>query len=410
VTALQRVLLTCFILGLGFSITLSEAALGALTILWLWRLRDREYCRRTAWPLAAPIIVFSAITVLSALLSGHPGSSLLASKGLLLTFALYVTADALRGSAEADRMLSALAIVAAVDALLGLLQVGLCPQPEPAAGFARWFFHRCDRARAAFSIYMTLAGVLNLVLLATVPRLLPGQRTHGWSIPVWLLTLGGLAATLTRGAWMGFAAGVLAFLPVTRRGRWLLMGGLLVVAAAALAGPAHLSRRVASMTDPNDPTVRERGYMWRSAVAMWKDNPWLGLGPGGVKREFRRYVVPEAVKRQTGHVHNTPLQILVERGVLGLAAWLWIWLAFYSRAILLLRQLPSAGRDWALVAGGIAAVTGFLVGGLAEYNFGDAEVVLVAWTLMALPFVVGRAGDEARLRGAEGGDPTARPI
>jgi O-antigen ligase len=164
------------------------------------------------------------------------------------------------------------------------------------------------------------------------------------------------------------------------------------------------------MTDPNDPTVRERGYMWRSALAMWKDNPWLGLGPGGVKREFRRYVVPEAVKRQTGHVHNTPLQILVERGMLGLAAWLWIWLAFYARVIALLRKLPSPGRDWALVAGSFAAVTGFLVGGLAEYNFGDAEVVLVAWTLMSLPFVVGRSGDEARLRGAEGGDPTPRSI
>jgi O-antigen ligase len=258
---------------------------------------------------------------------------------------------------------------------------------------------------------MTLAGILNLVLLATVPRLLPGQGAHVWSLPAWLITLGGLLATLTRGAWMGFAAGVLAFLPVTRKGRWLLVGGLLVLAAAALAGPSHLSRRVASMADPNDPTVRERGYMWRSALSMWRDNPWLGLGPGGVKREFRRYVVPEAVKRQTGHVHNTPLQILVERGTLGLATWLWIWLAFYARAISLLRQLPGAGREWALVAGSLAAVTGFLVGGLAEYNFGDSEVVLVAWTLVSFPFVVERAQGEARVRGARGGGgPSVGPI
>ncbi len=116
------------------------------------------------------------------------------------------------------------------------------------------------------------------------------------------------------------------------------------------------------------------------------------LAPGGVKREYWRYVVPEAVKRQTGHVHNTPLQILVERGVIGLAAWLWIWLGFYAHTIALLRRLPADARhEWALVAGSLAAVTGFLVGGLAEYNFGDSEVVLVAWTLVALPFVVERA-------------------
>jgi O-antigen ligase len=391
VAAPQRVLLACFVLGLGFSITLSEATLVLLTLHWLWRLRDREYRRRASWPLAAPVMAFSAVTVLSALLSRHPGASLLDSKLLLLVLALYVTADALPGSEAADQLLSALALVATAAAVMGLFQVGLCPQPEPHGGLAQWFFHRCDRARAAFSIYMTLAGVLAIVLLATLPRLLPGPGFRAWFMPAWLITLAGLAATLTRGAWVGFASGVLAFLPLARRGRFILAGGLLVVAAAALAGPAQLSRRFASMADPNDPTVREREYMWQSALAMWREHPWLGHGPGGVKREYSRYALPEAVKRRTGHVHNTPLQVLVERGAFGLAAWLWIWIAFYSRVIAVLRRLPAdAGRARALVAGSLAAVTGFLVGGLAEYNFGDSEVVLVAWTVMALPFVVER--------------------
>jgi hypothetical protein len=30
------------------------------------------------------------------------------------------------------------------------------------------------------------------------------------------------------------------------------------------------------------------------------------------------------------------------------------------------------------------------VGGLSEYNFGDSEVVMVAWTIAALPWVVAR--------------------
>jgi O-antigen ligase len=391
VSAPQRVLLACFILGLGFSITLSEATLALLTLLWLWRLRDREHRRSASWPLAAPVMAFSGVTVLSALLSGHAGASLLDSKRLLLILALYVTADALPGPEAADQLLSALGAVAAAAALMGLLQVGLC-RPEPGGGLAGWFFHRCDRARAAFSIYMTLAGVLSLVLLATLPRLLPGPGFRAWCLPAWVIILGGLAATLTRGAWLGFASGVLAFVPMVRRGRWLLVGGLLLLALAALAGPAALSRRFASMADPNDPTVREREYMWQSALAMWKQHPWLGHGPGGVKREYSRYALPEAMKKRTGHVHNTPLQMLVEGGAIGLGAWLWMWLAFYARAIALLRRLPAnAGRARALVSGSLAAVTGFLVGGLAEYNFGDSEVVLVAWTIVALPFVVERA-------------------
>jgi putative inorganic carbon (HCO3(-)) transporter len=394
VTASHRILLACFVLGLGLSITLSETSLLLLTLLWLWRLRDRDQWRKASWPLAAPVLAFSGVTLLSVLLSGHPGESLLASKGLLLALALYVTTDALPDARAADQLLSSLLAVAMVAAVMGLLQVGLCPKPPPSGGLAGWFFHRCDRARGGFSIYMTLAGVLNLVLLSTLPRLLPGPGFRGWSVPAWVVTLGGLAATLTRGAWVGFASGVLALLPVARRARWLLVGGLLVVAVAALAGPAHLSHRFASMADPNDPTVREREYMWRGAFAMWKERPWLGYGPGGVKREYARFAVPEAIKRRTGHVHNTPLQILVERGAIGLGAWLWIWVAFYARTISLARDLP-AGRERALVAGCLVAVTGFLVGGLAEYNFGDSEVVLMAWTIMALPFVVARTKQTA---------------
>ena len=164
-----------------------------------------------------------------------------------------------------------------------------------------------------------------------------------------------------------------------------------VLALAALAGPLQLRERLLTMGNPDDPTVKERVYMWRSGLAMWRRHPVLGLGPGGVKREYGTYALPEALKKRTGHVHNTPLQILVERGLPGLAAWLAIWIAFYRHAIGTLRGLPaSRTRERALVAGSIAAVTGFLVAGLSEYNFGDSEVVMVAWAVMALPWAAAR--------------------
>ena len=144
-------------------------------------------------------------------------------------------------------------------------------------------------------------------------------------------------------------------------------------------------------TSDTEAGIKERVYMWRSGTAMWRERPLLGWGPGGVKREYSRYALPEAFKKRTGHVHNTPLQILVERGVLGLATWLAIWIAFYLRAIGLLRALAAnQTHERALVAGSVAAVTGFLVSGLSEYNFDDSEVVMVAWAVMALPWAAAR--------------------
>ena len=166
-------------------------------------------------------------------------------------------------------------------------------------------------------------------------------------------------------------------------------GVLLVIALLLLPG---VIRRVESIADPADPTVRERWLMWGSGWAMWRDHPLLGIGPGQVKREYPRYASPDALQKRRGHVHNTPLQVLVERGILGLAAWTSVFFTFFWRAAGILRSLPhEAARQRDLVVGSLAAIAGFLVGGLTEYNFGDSEVVLVAYAVMALPFVVERA-------------------
>jgi O-antigen ligase len=182
---------------------------------------------------------------------------------------------------------------------------------------------------------------------------------------------------------------VLTVAATVRRGRWLLLAGLLVLAGGLLAGPPELRERFLSIADPAEAGIRERVYMWRSGLAMWRERPVLGIGPGGVKREYPRYALPEAFKKRTSHVHSTPLQILVERGALGLAAWLAVWAAFLARCIRLLRRLPEEARPArALVVGSLAAIVGFLLGGLSEHNFGDSEVVMVAWALMALPWAV----------------------
>ena len=63
-------------------------------------LRDREARMAARWPLWQPVLVFSSVSLVSALASGHPVTALGVCKGLLLVTALYVTADALAGPAE----------------------------------------------------------------------------------------------------------------------------------------------------------------------------------------------------------------------------------------------------------------------------------------------------------------------
>jgi O-antigen ligase len=131
--------------------------------------------------------------------------------------------------------------------------------------------------------------------------------------------------------------------------------------------------------------------MLRAGLAMAYDHPLTGVGPGQVKHLYPRYAPPEAVRRYTSHLHDAPLQILVERGVPGLAAWLAIFAAFVARVLGARPRAPEERpEDRALALGCLAAVVAFVVAGLFEYNFGDTEVLLVAVSLMAVPFVIER--------------------
>ena len=129
--------------------------------------------------------------------------------------------------------------------------------------------------------------------------------------------------------------------------------------------------------------------MLDTGLRLVRAHPITGVGPGGVKRLYPLWAPPEALRRSTSHLHDTPLQIAVERGVPGLAAWIAIWVAFFGVSVRTLARVPKGDEDArALVLGPMAAIAAFLVAGLFEYNFGDTEVLLVAVALMALPFTV----------------------
>jgi len=248
---------------------------------------------------------------------------------------------------------------------------------------------KCRRAHGFFSIYMTLAGVLTVVLTAELAPLAVAGRRRAVAAAAWLTAALALALTLVRGAWLGLAAGVLVSLAGVRR-RAVAVAGVVALAAAVLALPS-VRQRAETLGDAGDATARERLAMIDGGLAMLRQRPIIGVGPGQVKRLYPAYAPPEAQRRHTSHLHNTPLQIAVERGVVGLALWLWIFAAFFARAWRVLRRVPAdAVADRALVVGALAAVTAFLVAGLFEYNFGDTEVLLVILSVMALPFVVER--------------------
>jgi O-antigen ligase len=307
---------------------------------------------------------------------------------VLLVLGVWVLLDALPSVGAATRALSGLLAVLGVVSLIAIGQVAFCAELAPWAPTLGRVATKCHRAHAFYSIYMTFAGVLNLVLLATLPWLMERRPGVRWAPAAWFVALVAFALTYVRGAWLGFAAGVGVLVVLTRRRRAALLGGLALLAVALLLLPGVRSR-ARSIADPSDPTTSERVHMWRSGIAMARDHLLTGVGPAQVKRVYPDYAAVEVTHKSRGHLHNTPIQILVERGIPGFAAWLWLFAAFFVHAARVLRRVGDA-ETRALVSGAAAAVAGFLVAGLFEHNFGDTEVLLVALLTMSIVYVVER--------------------
>ena len=430
VPLLREGCLTALFVAMAFSISATQILLALLVVLGVpWGAAAHALgagaglggAARALWaasaelrrhPLSRPFACFAALTLLSALSSGDPLWSLWIARTLVRITIFYVLLAWTRDSAHAFRLWQGFLVVLTAMACYGLAQAWICGArtsilPES------WVADIClqpTRVRGPFSIYMTFGGVLLIGALFVLAYLANVSWAHvswpgaWWMVAAGATTIAALAFTYSRNAWLGLLAGLLGLTLTARRlGRTvlvLLAVGLLLAAVA----PRTVLERARSTVDFQDKTIRDRVAMWRSGLAMVADHPLLGVGPGEVRAWYAQYRRPEAVRPSTGHLHNSTVQIAAERGLPALAVWIWIWVTFFGEGVRILHRLergPSRAR--ALVCASLVGVAGFLVAGLFEHNFGDGEVVLLVYALMALPFVVEReqtvALAKARLTG-----------
>jgi O-antigen ligase len=110
---------------------------------------------------------------------------------------------------------------------------------------------------------------------------------------------------------------------------------------------------------------------------MWRDHLWLGVGAGNYAVAYPSYNLPRWYEA-LGHAHNVYLNFAAEAGLLGLLAYLWLWLA----------SLWQAGRtaafDQRLAAAVGAGVLGALVHATVHNLFDNLWVQHVYLTLALL--------------------------
>src|SRR5919106_3550120 len=358
------VAIVVFLICSVVSITGAQAAILVAQAAWLVKLVRAPNNRALHFPLLLPMATFYLASALASATAADPWLSFKDLRNVFEPAFFFLLVNHVSGDERATIFSYILIAAATLMAVYGLTQ-------SMAEGAA-------FRVHGTMSICMTFAGILMLSALVVMAQLLffPRGRWFWGLVGSLALLIAALVMTHTRGAWIGFAAGGALILGCGQK-RLLLV---LPVAAVAifLAAPGAVRARIRSIVDPQDVTARERLYMWGSGLQMIRDHPWTGVGIRGVKNVYPAYKHPDAVRDQRGHLHNNFIQIAAERGLIGMACWLWIWVAFYRDTWTAVRRLsPATPRAVALVIGSLAAITGFQVAGLFEYTFGDSEVSML---------------------------------
>jgi O-antigen ligase len=292
-------------------------------------------------------------------------------------------AQAVRDARWRRRLFDGVHVAAGVVSLIGLLQhLELLPFTMPIISVPGSTFG--NRNMAAEAVALSLPFSLAVLASRRWPWRRAPDGAGGEARGMWTWLAAGLllaellylAATRARGAWIGGALGIAAFLAIRRpalprAARLLLIPLAGAVAVAALLPGAWRSRDandtkrfevgtrvVLDAIDPASPVARTRLGLWRRTLAIYRDHPLAGGGPGNFSALFPLHAEPGAAADGVMSAtmiprrpHNELLERLAETGPLGAAALVGLFVAAFAAA----RAAGRASRGAGGAAGDIVA-------------------------------------------------------
>lgn len=331
------------------------------------RVRTKEPLGRSS--LDFPAVTFLCVAGLATIVSVDPLISFFPSTGRgegLVVYVAYVVmalAVARLGRREIDGLVGAIVISGSLIGAIAVAQyygldvirwLGYRPgSPAEAMGLAANPLPGVDapvflwtRSYGTLGNPVFLGGYVSILLPVAVAVALqqPGRRWLAYAAASALL-YGALVASQTRSAWVASAGASLLLLGWVSRTRpgWRRLAVIAAVFAAITvvmaltrpgAGLSHRAATTVNMTvNMRDQSLRERLYLWKHTLPLIAERPLLGWGfstllgrfPDLGSPEYLRVFGPTLVLIDTPH--NDVLHIAFSTGLVGLAAYLWVWAA-----------------------------------------------------------------------------------
>lgn len=373
------------IFAFGSCLSISVAQIGIFSSLIAWIVKIiffRKEIKFVKTELDTPLLFFACITIVVAFFSRvdciNSLNGVFKTVGLMSVYFLVVN----NIKVEKIKLIITLIIVSAsIECIYGVYQ--------SISGFR---VLEDGRIAGSTGWPIFLGEILAIVISITFVFLLYRVFSKPLYLYIFLfLMFAVLVLTLARGSWLGMIFSILLIgILKEKRIIYVTLTGLILIIALTLILPHNkYTARLLSIVNSKDVTTVERIEMWEKGLKIVMDYPF-GIGVHNIDRVYPDY--KSSNEKNWAILHSNFIQIAVERGIVGLAAFLWFIITFIVVSLSYLKKddsglssnvdCPSICK--ATVLGVLSGFVSFIVAGFTEYNFGTSLVIQLVWFLLAL--------------------------
>jgi len=376
--------LILFVFWSPISITGTQTAVSFALLFWVIGMLVRRRFQLMRTPLNIPIAAFLVVAAVGVIMAVDFKHSLKGymTLGWISIFFLFV--NNVKDVTQFKKLVRILIIITTIAGAYGIFQ-----------HFTRIDFFgnvkHLPRSTGFFNSPMTFGNYVLLLLPVVIGLSYYSKirRERHWLQLSALIILTAIIFSYTRGVWLGIIGGLI-FMAILRSKRLLLLviTGIIVGSMFLTIFPSSkLTRRVVG-TFKSERPVGDRIYFWQGSLRIIRDYPITGLGWEGFGIVYPRYKPAEG-RQLVCHAHNNFIDMAVDSGLLGLGIFIWFLVTIYKVGFHIFKELED-GYFKGIAWGFLGSLTAFLIAGLSQYNFGDSEVVMLFYFLLAMVMVIPR--------------------
>lgn len=381
---------------------------------WIARMISEKKILFTKTSLNIPIFSFFLCSLVASFHSAHIKNSLdaVVHNHLIYFMIFFCMVNTIHNQEQAKRMLKAMLITCGLVCAYGLY------------GYYTGIAIRDGRLVATFEYHSRIAKYISLLLpIAVCLFLWYKDILSRLSLALLVLLCGfSLILTMSRTSWIAFLITML-FIGFAVQKKLLMFIVIGVCALLIFILPSKFITHAKTITQvdkyfASKKILGERLLCWKASVAMIQDHPLLGIGPGkknfrdafqqygGRIKEAEKQLKKETASEQPKEIkikkknvvkgveklstaHNILLHIWVEIGIVGLLAFLWLFVMVFYAAIKSWRSLKS-GYEKTLLLGITASLISIFSHGLTD-SFWKKPDALFLWYIIGILFVIIRS-------------------